>query len=707
MSNKNDKFGKGRNGKDKQFIPKNDWTPAVKSSIPPVNTSDKQPDSFIPPKTEPQQQHMPPPVQPPVTPPPPPINEPLAEEEPIVENSNEPNWRFHRDHSNDDQDRQEYDKQPDFGKEAAKKFARKFKITTDDLTRLIQFEKDPEKRNRRLVFLIGVFFTAVTLGGALWGFIRAYERFYKAKVLPVLFYPMSRITKVSMLIGAVLAWVLLVIVVLSAISFLAIAGFGSGVIISYFVINLFMTLFVFGAFTRWQNGINNSLIEGTKFGSARFARPDELEPLAANETGFYIGGGFKFNDKGHILTVAGTRGGKGTNLIIPNLLDAGGVETSFIVIDPKGENAAITARYQRESGKTVIILNPWDLLVLHVGEAKSYNPLDMLDVYSTHLIDDIQIIAEMIVPQNLGAKDSFWTDSARTIISGLLLHLVTTESKGKIVLKTLWEWARLPETDWNTLVAKMCTSNHVMHGNTIKNSGREILKLQAAGEETFGGIMSSVLQATDFLKSPALQKSLESGFDPKTLIEGKSTVYVIIPADKLRTHGRWLRLVVTSMMRSVIRKPGKRVTFLLDEFAALGYMPEIETALSTYAGYNITVWPILQSLIQLKNLYRDNWETFIANCTVRQYFTINDNFSADYISKAIGETTNMITTFLGGKRQDDTNKRLLVTPDELRRESGRKIFMFIGDLPPTFVNKRPYYHDELLNELADKNPYIL
>jgi type IV secretion system protein VirD4 len=358
---------------------------------------------------------------------------------------------------------------------------------------------------------------------------------------------------------------------------------------------------------------------------------------------------------------------------------------------PKGENAAITANYQRSIGQTVVVLNPWDLLAEQTGTAQSYNPLDMLDVNSGNLVDDIQVIAEMIVPEESDPKSRFWSDSSRTIISGLLLHLVTSQPKEKHNLTLIWEWARLGEDDWDKMIADMIVNNHPVHEFNIKNAGKEMMKLKSGGDETFGNIISTVLQATDFLKSPALQKSLQSDFDPKILVNGKITLYVIIPADKLKSHSRWLRLVITSMLRAVIRQPDKRVTFLLDEFAALGYLPEIETALSTYAGYNVTVWPILQSLIQLKNLYKDNWETFIANCAVRQYFSINDNFSVEYISKAIGQTSNVVRTFLGGSTDAKANARALVTPDELRRESGKKIFMFIGDLPPTYVDKLPYY----------------
>ncbi|MGD0109654.1 MAG: type IV secretory system conjugative DNA transfer family protein [Rhodopila sp.] len=52
---------------------------------------------------------------------------------------------------------------------------------------------------------------------------------------------------------------------------------------------------------------------------------------------------------------------KSVGIIAPMLLDEPG-ERSFIVIDPKLEVAAITARYRR-SVSDVVIINPYGLLV--------------------------------------------------------------------------------------------------------------------------------------------------------------------------------------------------------------------------------------------------------------------------------------------------------------------------------------------------------
>ncbi|TFF37927.1 type IV secretory system conjugative DNA transfer family protein [Mucilaginibacter psychrotolerans] len=590
----------------------------------------------------------------------------------------------------------------------------KLDVTSEQLEELFRSEPSPEALPKLGLFLLGTLLTPITLGGALLGYGRAYNRFFKPRDIYPRLYNLPPIVRVAMLIGAVAIWVVILILFFFFITASGIVNSrNSAAVVAYLLVNLLFTCVVYGIFANWRRNKDALAAEMEKFGTARFAHADELQEYDGPK-GFYIGGGYTFADKGHLLTVAGTRGGKGTNLIVPNLLGVGGYEGSYVVIDPKAELAAITGRYQRESGKNVVILNPWDLLSEHVGQSSSYNPLDILsDKSSPHLIDDADIIAEMIVPVEKDDKNKFFTDNARGILSGLVLHLATTHDKRERTLEKLWKWVRLSGDDWDNLLADMAINIDPVNGEAIRTSANAILQLMKAGDKTFGSIMATLIQCTDFLKSPSLQKSMQSGFDPATLSEGNTIVYVVIPVDKLQSHARWLRLVVTTCMRAVVRKPNKRVCFLLDEFAALGYLPEIENALSTYAGFNLTVWAILQSLIQLKGIYGDKWEVFVGNTAVKQYFSVNDNFTADYISTAIGQTSHItgIKSRLG-LEDPKANARPLVAPDEVRRGSGDAMFVFIGAKPPTLFAKQPYYQmgEEMIGKDGkarfDKNPYL-
>jgi type IV secretion system protein VirD4 len=76
---------------------------------------------------------------------------------------------------------------------------------------------------------------------------------------------------------------------------------------------------------------------------------------------------------GHLMTIASTGAGKGVGCIIPALLRHPG---PVVVIDPKGENYAVTARARREMGQQVVLLDPFQI----TGESETggLNPLDLL-----------------------------------------------------------------------------------------------------------------------------------------------------------------------------------------------------------------------------------------------------------------------------------------------------------------------------------------
>ncbi len=60
----------------------------------------------------------------------------------------------------------------------------------------------------------------------------------------------------------------------------------------------------------------------------------------------------------HLCTIGPTRSGKGASVIVQALLQ---VPHSVVVIDPKGQNAAVTARARRAMGQDVFVLNPFGM----------------------------------------------------------------------------------------------------------------------------------------------------------------------------------------------------------------------------------------------------------------------------------------------------------------------------------------------------------
>ena len=111
--------------------------------------------------------------------------------------------------------------------------------------------------------------------------------------------------------------------------------------------------------------------------------------------------------------------------IIPTLLR---YEGSAFVIDPKGENAAITARVRRDPLRQDIhILNPWNELPETYQNAgfttATYNPLDILDRDYPNVVAIAQALAGAICRAPANAKDRFWQGSASNVLTAVFLWL--------------------------------------------------------------------------------------------------------------------------------------------------------------------------------------------------------------------------------------------------------------------------------------------
>lgn len=585
----------------------------------------------------------------------------------------------------------------------------------EQLRELLRTERNPAAIVKMILFAIGALFTAFSFAGMILGYVRGYNKFMRPKEELPRFTNLPLIVKLSMALGIAFVWGMIFICIQLWFGLAAIEpDFEKGAVI-FFGSNIAMSLLVYFVFRRWRYGVWNLIMESDRNGTARFATDEDLEPYR-RKTGLYIGGNYAFADKGHALLVCGTRGGKSQNVLMANVLRVSHYKGSMVVIDPKAELSSVCANYLRKSGKRVVIINPWDLLSERLGASTNYNPLSFLrDKSSDHLIDNIGLIAELIIPFADDDKNKFFTDSARNLIAGLLLHLVTTDKVDDPTLGILWEWLRLHGKEWDELLADMYESEDPVYGNAVKMAASEIAK-QMGSPETFSSIISNALEATSFLKSHALQKSLNSGgFDPYSLTDGNTVVFVVIPFEKLLTYSNYMRLVVATMMRAIVCKPSKenRTVFIADETYSLGYMSEFLNALSAYAGYNISLFLVYQDLNQIKGTYGDKWETVMANCTIRQFMSIRDMFSLEYISKMLGDKTRVTfkQNLVGTITDIKANHRPLATPNEVMRISQENMLLFVGENPAAILPKLPYYEMPQLKDVNgmnvyDPNPYI-
>ncbi|MGD0192892.1 MAG: type IV secretory system conjugative DNA transfer family protein [Rhizomicrobium sp.] len=348
-----------------------------------------------------------------------------------------------------------------------------------------------------------------------------------------------------------------------------------------------------------------------------------------------------YDGERHLLLFGPNGSGKGTRLLVNNLLRLR--DRSIVVIDPKGELTAITADYRRKLGE-VVVLNPFD--VLELGGA-GFNPLALLDPDAATFVDDASGIAEALVKIDPGEKDPHWSESARSLITALIMWEVKLSRREnrqpsmeevRYLLTQPNEWTRDSEGNRKQSAGLRRTA-----ATMADQGGFEIESLIGRftrESDEIASIQSAADRHTAWMLSPLMRANMaRNDIDFADLKERPITVYLILPAERLRTHSVWLRLVIVSALRALYRPGGLKTLFMLDEFAQLGHLAPMEDAFGLVRGFGVQLWPVLQDLNQLKALYKERWETFVGNAGVVQGFAPNDLTTAEWMSRRTGDTT--------------------------------------------------------------------
>lgn len=420
----------------------------------------------------------------------------------------------------------------------------------------------------------------------------------------------------------------------------------------------------------------------------------------------------RFRQDGHVLTCAPTGAGKGIGAVIPNLLAYPG---SAFVLDIKGENYAVTARARRELGQHVVLVDPFGITD---QATHALNWLDTLDPDSPDVVSRAAGLADMLIVAEGAEADSHWTETARELLRGLLVHVaglladrrsmaelrrIVTTSEGELA-DTLAEMADDPER------------------------GQRIPARAAAAhlnrpERERGSVLSTVVRHTAWLDDPRVCAALaRSDFDMADLKRRPMTVYLAIPPDRLRACLGFVRGFIGLALDGLTAAPGKpvhRVAFFLDEFGQLGRMDRLADSVTLLRGYGAQFWLFVQDLSQLKAVY-PRWQSFLAN-TSQQFFGTADFDTACYLSGALGQQTIRYETQTVSQSSGTWGKpgtsslgtgehlqgRALLTPDEVMRLGPSRPIVFVSGEPPYLLDRINYLSDPAYAGRFDANPLHL
>ena len=403
-----------------------------------------------------------------------------------------------------------------------------------------------------------------------------------------------------------------------------------------------------------------------------------------------------------VLTVAAARSGKGASLIVPNLLLYDG---SVLAIDVGGELARITAGARRKKGQKVIVLDPFGVSGLAKGR---FNPLDELDMNDPNVNDEAALLAGALVIRH--EPDPHWTNLAGELVKALILVTLTLPLQERHLI-SVWHLlnashpmvvavARRAECGPRAALIKMLTAYQSEFGRSIVNVGRIFA---AMPEREVAAVVSTAMSQLAFLDSPRMASAMQtSDVRLSDLKMDGATLYLCLPAERMVTHARWLRLIVDQAILAFGRSKTTSdipALFVLDDFASLGKMQAVEMIGGRLADAGIRPWYLVDDLTQLKRVYGHGWESIVGQAGVMTVWSVFDNTTLDYVSHKLGRTADC-----SEEKVDPTAGRALVAPQELAQmldRGKRAMLVMAAGQAPVIVQRAVYHEDQAFAGLFD------
>ncbi len=395
----------------------------------------------------------------------------------------------------------------------------------------------------------------------------------------------------------------------------------------------------------------------------------------------------------HSLLFAPTGSGKGVGFVIPNLLYWA---DSVVVHDIKLENFDLTSGFRaKELKQKTYVWNPAD----PDGKSHCYNPIDWVSKKPGQMVDDVQKIANLILPEQ-----EFWENEARSLFVGVVLYLIAAPDKPKSfgeVVRTM----RSDDVAYNLAVV-LDTIGKQIHPVSYMNIGSF---LQKADKER-SGVSSTLNSKLELWANPLIDTATASSdFNIMTFKEVATTVYVGVTPDNLKRLQPLLQVFYQQATEFLSRRlPGEKdkfgVLFMMDEFPTLGKMEQFITGIAYFRGYRVRLFLIIQDTEQLKGIYEEHgMNSFLSNSTYRITFAANNYETAELISKLVGNKTVDQVSANRPKFFDlnpasrslhvSETQRALLLPQEVIGLNRDEQILLIESSPPIKSRKIKYYED--------------
>lgn len=346
---------------------------------------------------------------------------------------------------------------------------------------------------------------------------------------------------------------------------------------------------------------------------------------------FPSGQEFHYQGNESLITVARPGRGKSQALVVRNLLRLAG---PAIVLDVKPELYKLTAGWRSQGGRPVVYFRPTDVV-----RSARFNPFDLIPANKFEAARVIkQLVRLLMVPKDQKSADSFWDSRAAQYIAAAMTDIALNAKPARRNMTSVVEWlAPLSEETLKEQAERLQESGIL----PLRVIGGELLRLKGSVREN---LLSTAQQHIQSWGEPEVEGLTgETSWSFSDLRQRNGTLYLCVTPEELKEYASLIRIILGRALQEYREGSGPQVTFFVDEFPQLGYMPEIIRMLELGRGAGCRLWLFTQTLGQIDEHYGANLRAAIFDMCALQSFIEPTGELSRFIEKQLPPQTNPYT----------------------------------------------------------------
>lgn len=425
------------------------------------------------------------------------------------------------------------------------------------------------------------------------------------------------------------------------------------------------------------------------------------------------------------MILGGSGSGKTRGFVMPNILQA---HSSFVVTDPKGEILEKAGYFlETVKGYKIHVLNLDDK-----SKSDGYNPFAYIHPERAGYEERVLMLIEAIIintdgGEKKGGSDPFWDKAERLFLQAIFFFTCDgfpPEEQTMNTVQALIKMLQIGEEEDNRdsdldYFAKIFKEKH--GADHIGVQQYEEFREKASGKTAKSIVISAVARLAPFKTKEVRRIFSYDTMQLDRLGEEKTAIFVVVPPTD-PTFNFIAGMLFTQMFQElqycatqVHKHDGQQlpvpVRFILDEFANTCTIPQFVKILAYARSFGIGIVPILQSLEQIKNMYKDEWGVIVDNCNTLLYLGgITHMDTLEYMSKLLGKgtfdkkTTGRTRGRSGSSSQNfDVIGRDLMDTAEIRKLPKKDCLLVVGGRNPFYSEKYEYLSHKNYKYTSDAN----